>query len=323
MIKPNRDVLRRFLKDQAMPFSMLEEPYFSHYLDLYEEDYHSRTEYEKLLAELQAFGSCEAFLDEYYRVRDALIKQIKDTPAYEQYNAMDMQRFAVGNVQYPGAVKQDIYRAPFIGRRFISIDLVKANFQVLSKLDPALVNGAGSYGEMVMAVTKSAYIARSKYTRQVIFGNMNPKRQVTMERYYTHRLLEHLIGLGMFSAETVAVFTYDEIVLFADALPGQSLADEIREIAVRDMGLDVHVQAFRLRAINNLDPDCREKSYYLKEHADGTVDFKGVPGYLFSQVYKAYKGMPLVPEMDLVFSFEHFLAMFKEPLFKYGFSIVP
>lgn len=322
-MKPTKDVLKRFIKDTSMPFHLVEEPYFQYYLDLYEPDFGARTAYEKLLDELTQYESCEQFLDEYYLARDRLINEIKEKDAYLAYNAMDMQSYAVGNIPYPNAVKQDVYRAQFIGRRFISIDLVKANFQVLRKLNPELVNQAASYADFVKAATNSAYIASSKYTRQIIFGNMNPKRQVTMQRYYTHKLLALLLEHGICNKESVIVFTYDEIVLDRALLPEQEQhAEKITALAKELLDLEVRVDCYQLRSIINKTPYAKDTHFFVKEFDEGTFEFKRVPGHLFPQVFKAYKGIPLDPDFDLVFKFEHYLAAFQTPLFAGGFEIV-
>jgi len=54
-----------------------------------------------------------------------------------------------------------------VGRYFISLDLVKANFHSLQWVDKALVLGCDTWAELVATFSPYQYLAEAKYFRQV------------------------------------------------------------------------------------------------------------------------------------------------------------
>ena len=91
-----------------------------------------------------------------------------------------MPVFSVGDL--------NIYNNSNTGKKFISIDLKKANFQALRKFNPEIVMNCGHTTILLNISMVTNISKKSKYTRQVIFGKLNPRRTITFEkisyRYY-------------------------------------------------------------------------------------------------------------------------------------------
>lgn len=51
-------------------------------------------------------------------------------------------------------------------------------------VNPDIVLNAGTYQDFIKKFTDLEYVAESKYTRQIVFGKMNPKRHITVEKYH-------------------------------------------------------------------------------------------------------------------------------------------
>lgn len=311
----NAKVLQRFVKDCNIPITVLEEPYFTYFVKLYDKDYGSLVKFQMLEETVRKAGSEEAFLEEYVKAKDAAITQTEALPEYAAFLQQDMNMYAVETPRIPNLSGTDIYVMPNDGHRFISIDMRKANFQVLRRFSKALVFGADTYEEYIRRFTDMPYIAQSKYTRQVIFGNMCPKRQVAMERYCMRRVFDFLRDEKGVPDSAFAVFTNDEIVLRADEFPFpcesgeeprslQALEQEIR----KTMDIDISAKYFLLKSIGG-------KPYFVKEYGDGTRDFKNIPKDIFAQVYKKYYGMEVLPQ-DMVFFYNGKLAAFLEGEFE-------
>jgi hypothetical protein len=77
------------------------------------------------------------------------------------------------------------------GKIYLSIDLKKANWQSVKWHDPVFINELGdTYEDMLDKFGVPEVFKHSKHFRQYIFGNLNPKKQMKMQRV----ILEHVIG---------------------------------------------------------------------------------------------------------------------------------
>ena len=304
------EVKKRFVKDESLPIQLLKEPYFSYYICLYNRDFDTVRKYGDLHRALERCGSEEKFLQEYYGIRDRVITRTKELPEYAEFLECDMSKYDIEAPVLPNAHKTDVYKMVNVDRRFISIDMKKANFQVMKMFSEKIVFGADTYEEYIGRFTDMDYFRNSKYTRQVIFGNMNPKRQTKMQKYCMRKVFDLLIAEYDISPEAFAVFTFDEIVLRRDMLDERTAAAVISGAGKKIMdglGIAVRVKPFTLRSIGGRD-------FYANEVEDGTVEFKKAPSIFFAQIYKKYYGMELC-DNDLMFYHEGYMAKFQEPLF--------
>lgn len=70
--------------------------------------------------------------------------------------------------------KYDIYNIANSGKIFLSIDIIQANFTILRDLCPSIFvkdSKVLSWYKFVKNLTKSEFIAKSKYFRELVFGN--------------------------------------------------------------------------------------------------------------------------------------------------------
>lgn len=92
------------------------------------------------------------------------------------------------------------------GRYYVSFDLRKANWQAVKSYDPEFVNEMGdSWEALVDSLGIPPLFARSKQLRQYVFGNLNPKRLMKVQR----RLVEMLIN----TLPTPDCVKHDEVIL--------------------------------------------------------------------------------------------------------------
>ena len=85
----NKDLANRFVSDYKLPIPItFVEDYFFYYLNLYEEDYNSMTNYMKLceLINEKYESKPEKFLEDYYNVREDIIQTMLNNEAYKTFN---------------------------------------------------------------------------------------------------------------------------------------------------------------------------------------------------------------------------------------------
>ena len=179
----------RFCKDRNIPIRIFQEPYFTDRLTLYDKFYGTLKKWDIFLSELSKYNCEQDYFEEYNRVKDAAILDIKNTEAYHRFNEEDMNKYAVTHKNLPN---KDIFKSSNDGKCFISIDMRKANFSSLHHYNSDIFGGAESWEEFIGRYTGNQHIINSKYIRQVILGNCNPKRHITYEKYLMDGALTYL-----------------------------------------------------------------------------------------------------------------------------------
>ena len=140
--------------------------------------------------ELQRYNCEQDYFEEYNRVKDVAILSIKESEAYKRFNEEDMNKYRVTHKNLPN---KDIFKPSNDGKLFISIDMRKANFSSLYHYNNSMFSGAKTWEEFISKFTENKHIINSKYIRQVILGNCNPKRHITYEKYLMNVVLDVLI----------------------------------------------------------------------------------------------------------------------------------
>lgn len=109
------------------------------------------------------------------------------------------------------------------GKVYMSIDLKKANWQSLKWHDPSFMNELGdTYEDMLRKFGLPEVFLGSKHFRQYIFGNLNPKKQMKMQRV----ILEHVISsLGEAGLKPVMV-KHDEALYEVSPVQWASILEQ-------------------------------------------------------------------------------------------------
>ncbi len=88
----------------------------------------------------------------------------------------------------------------------------KANFSALREYRDDIFGGSDTWEEFISRFTDNKHIINSKYIRQVIMGNLNPKRQTAYEKVLMDKLLTDILHAKIIDKENVAAFLADEII---------------------------------------------------------------------------------------------------------------
>lgn len=306
---------QRFCKDCNLPINLFVDPYFEDRLNLYDEIYHSKDLWQRFLDSVvnnEKYQSEQDYFEEYNKVKDDAINFIKETEAYTIFNMDDMNRYSV-EIAFRSFPNKDIFHTSNDGRKFISIDMRKANFSSLRYYSNAMFDGAETWEEFICKFTDNEHIINSKYIRQVILGNCNPKRHITYEKYLMSCMLKQMMGEPSFRVTSysnqilkrVVFFSNDEVVFdITDMEDYQSFEDCIRLFLMRS-SIPFKVETFTLNKIEGTNGYCKD----IITDEGIKHEFKCLDSYQLPFVLRKMKGQE-IQESDKVFMFEGHLAKF-------------
>lgn len=297
----------RFCKDCNIPIRLFQEPYFSDRIKLFDKFYGTVEKWNRFVTELQKYNCEQDYFEEYNRVKDAAINSIKESESYQKFNSEDMNKFAIANKDLPS---KDIFKPTNNEKIFISIDMRKANFSSLHSYNKGMFGNADTWEQFISRFTGNEHIINSKYIRQVILGNCNPKRHITYQKYLMDQTLSILYDIV--AEERLVFFSNDEIVYdmtTASDLHTLNLVKECIEERLNSKSkIPFRVELFSLYKISGTD------GYYKKIYQNDreyNIEFKCLDNYMMPFVLRYFLGQE-VTESDRVFYHEGLLSKFIE-----------
>lgn len=311
-IKITHSLRKRFVKDCSLPITVLQDPYFMHFVELYEDLFGSKTKYEGFTKLVERLGGEAEFFAESKKIIESAIVSIKETESYTGFcenKIVMIKKLNVPNI--------NIYSSGNIGKKYLSIDMVKANYQSLSYYDKnnaldgssMVIDVSGSYAEFIGQFTDEDYFIESKQIRQVIFGNLNPKRQQVVQRSIINCYSEVLSNCGF----DVVCGSSDELLIDITNRP-ESDKDLIESIKTSKDHLLIKDVDFRY-VIFNLNVVAEDRPFYIKEFPDKTFELKGVPSHYFAEVYRFVRAENLHP-YDLITFYDGRLVKYIDSFLK-------
>lgn len=296
----------RFCKDCNIPLRLYKEPYFMDRLQLYDSYYNALDKWNIFVRELDKYKCEQDYLEEYNRVKNAAISDIKISDGYKRFNEEDMNKYTVKYKDLPG---KDIFKTSNNGKLFISIDMRKANFSALKFYNRSIFDNADTWEKFIERYTEDKHIVNSKYIRQVILGNCNPKRQVTYEKYLMGLVLEVLIDELGYSASDIAFFSNDEIVIDMGKYEDCIRKRELIEWQIKGyFNIPFRIELFYLRKITGTNGYYKE---IVKNIIEREYEFKCLNNYTLPFVLRKFNEEEIT-ENDKVFYHEGLLSKFIE-----------
>lgn len=295
------ELKRRFCKNCNIPISIFVEPFFTDRIKLFSMYYNTIEELQKFVKSIEPYDCEQDYYEHYNKTKDAAINFIKGTEGYEKFNNMDMKEIskAISEIHIPSS---DIYKPTNDGKRFISIDMKKANFHSLKAFAPDIFDNADTWEDFMRKFTDDEHIIGSKYVRQVILGNCNPKRHITYEKYLMHFIILSLAEIV--SPEDIICFSNDEVVVKTDNNKKYDI-NEIEE-CVKNSYFGQHipfkVEEFKLDYLG-------EGIGYIKRYDDEKFKLKCVDNDYFPMILRLVQS-GYVMLNDLFFMHKGTLASF-------------
>lgn len=226
-----------------------------------------------------------------YRIRkiDEIIDFIKGTRAYNDMSDDNLIP------DYPVSKSFEYSE----GVNYLSVDLKMANWQAMKKYDPSFINELGeTYSDLLNKFGVPEVFHRSKHFRQYIFGNLNPKRQIKMQRVLVQDIFNALEKHGL----KVECTKHDEIIYSFNNI------EDVREIIEGLDGDDFAVRAFTIKKVENfrinqyLCKDTGEVSHSEPVGCNGHKFFMYLRKHVFNEPYDI---------RDLYFRMDGELAVWK------------
>ncbi len=301
------ELKRRFVKDNNLPITVYHEPYFTERLIILDRMFDCVRKFELFCNELENFDNEQDYFARYNEIKDEVIEYLK---AKDEFNVfVNDNFFAKVQHNYP---KNNLYSPANLNKKFISIDMKKANFSALRNYDPDIVDRKNAWEDFLREFTSIEHILNSKYIRQVILGACNPKKQIQYETYLMHELMQ-FISHNVPDVEVLSLGV-DEIILY---YPNnvESL-EKIRWCVEHHVvGWMTRIEEFELLSLCN--------NGYVKRNIYNADDvtFKCVDAETFHQYVKLFYGDEIT-ENDKVFYHNGLLAKFLAPVDDYCFGVL-
>lgn len=306
----------RFCKDCNIPIKIFQEPYFTDRLKLYNSFYNTLERWDRFVKWLNQYNCEQDYFEEYNKVKDTAINFIKDSKAYNLFITYDMNKFEIKNKGLPS---NSVFKPSNHGKTFISIDMRKANFSSLKHfgdtIGESMFDNCYSWEDFMCLFTLNEHIIESKYIRQVILGNCNPRRHITYEKH----LMDQVVSLlaekfdGITDIDKIVSFTNDEIIYEVNPKIYSSFAIEIAShtkkiLSDNNIKIPLKVEPFTLYKIQGVD------GYYKAINLEDNkqlIDFKCLDNYMLPFVLRTFRGEQIT-ESDKVFYHEGLLSKFIE-----------
>ena len=299
---------QRFVKDYNLPINIYDDRLFSYYIGLY--DFFPVDTYVKLCQDIEEKygGNLSLWLDYCAKVRDAAIFGVIESDKYKSFNdSKNLLKEYDIDIQIG---EHSLYSLETDGKRYVSIDLKKANFQALKF---AGVLDDASYDDFIRKYGGDDYIVNSKYLRQVIFGKMNPGRTIKVEKYIVSKI--HEIVSPVFLDWKLFSFNSDELIYsLEDFYPSEDNLNSIVKAVKELLDIDVRAECVEIKKLPIVNANGNNIDAYVRTNINTNESvLKKASTTFFPQIYKLWKGKEIQDE-DLYVYFEDQLAKFVEPL---------
>lgn len=311
---------KRFIKDFKLPIEVYVEPYFSYFLNLYDEMFSTEKKYQIYIDAVQRAGLQGAELKKVYqKVAAQFVKTITGFDEYVAFIKSENKKepvelpneTVIWNLQHFTKYQTITVEAPFEStssansatriiksvtrqpKYYISCDIREANFNALKYVNPKIVLDSNTWKELIKKVTENPFLVESKQLRQIMFGKLNGKRIAVVQRQllsFLYLLLKDSVKIvGRMSNDEFFIETTREtiqqdhqiVMSVVDALP-----DNMKGIW-RITPMFIHplsaTKGFIMHTILDIDDQSKTK-----------VSIKGVEKKYFAQAFKHYMNMPLV-----------------------------
>ena len=307
---------QRFVKDYNLPINIFDDNLFEYYIQLY--DFFPYPRYKETIEKIEnEYDGCvEKWLEYCASVRDNAINGVMETDEYKKFNSMDLSQYNFA----PICGERSCYTEETNGKRFLSIDLRKANFQALKYVG---VISDATYEQFVNRFGGDDYIANSKYLRQVIFGKMNPSRQIKIEKYLMSKVYEVIKDVTEKYSFTIFSMNSDELIF---AIPEEfynnrqedentrELINDIYNLVGKNIGVEIKVEYIEVRRLPIVSANGTKIDAYERTNLfTSQKTLKKASTTFYPQIYKLWNEMP-IEDYDMVFYFENQLATFNQEL---------
>lgn len=242
------------------------------HLDYYINQMSKTQKYKDIRHFISLYEDCESEIGDVYEFRrnksDEIIEYIKGTNAYNELC------YDKNLIDYPTNKSVEYVE----DTKYLSIDLRSANWTALKRYDPEHINELGSdYSEFLSKFDLPKVFIHSKYLRQFIFGNVNPKRLIKVQR----NLIQDVVRKYQDILQVEGVRNDEVIFSFRDFKEVENIYDEIDSKRYKTKIFSIQrVEDFRIDTSYNVYGEILNKEMM---GVDGTLFYIKLKQYITSE----------------------------------------
>lgn len=304
----------RFCKDMRVPIRIFDNDIFVDRMSLFDSFYDCLSSYDRFVKSLSGYKCEQDYLEDYNKTKDNAINFIKGTAAYETFNSVDMNKYGDFIKETTSNLPtHDIFSIGKYQGYHLSADIRKANFSCLRKFDATMFDGKETWEDFIAKFTDNPHIIASKYIREVVLGNCNPKRHITYEKYHMARfyqaIVEKFFPTLVEGGAFVEFFSNDEIIFNLGTLENITKEElkEIMDFIAAYAEIPLRPELYTLRRVYR--EDTNETLGFIKYMDDVPYDFKCFDAMTLPLVLRKLKGEEYI-ESDLMFVDHKMLAKY-------------
>jgi hypothetical protein len=308
--------IKNFIKDFNLPIPIYKSPYFEYFIELYDDHYKIK---DKLIL-LKEFAK-EAEINKkslksyQHYIKDKLICDIKTTEAYQNY--INKKHLLSKDTQICLPERIHIYSThEYKEKYYISIDMIKGNFNSLKYFDPGLVLNCDSWEELIGKYTQLQYFVEAKHIRQMIFGHLIGTGAI--QRQMLEKVYQAILKYDKENNKnfTIRQAGNEELIIITTEDSINEDTASIKNILANmpnKLGTIWRVEPFKIFAIP-------ETTVFVKHIYDNSIKYEYVEKFkcinkdFFAQVYKKYRDIP-INDNDMKTMKGDFIVTFDEQLF--------
>ena len=134
-MKLTNNLKKRFCKNYNIPIQIYDEPYWSSRIELFNELFDTKQRLADFQKDLSTYVDEQDYFEQDNIFLEEIISDIRNSEGFQFFNSTDNNDILYNELndimKSMNYRKNDIYIEPFKNKTLVSIDLKKANFQVL------------------------------------------------------------------------------------------------------------------------------------------------------------------------------------------------
>lgn len=249
--KINEALIRHFVTKHKTPFGVPEnQEDFEYMLDKFEKSHGTRTKWNNVLDDVAVMygNNPNKYIDDYGVIRSNIIKAISENKHYKEFvkRAKDNDVWPYDYYRPKQVTARGIYNQECIGKHYLTLDLVAANFQAMKYANPEIFDGATDFDEYVSRFADVESITGNKQFRQEIFGRLDNTAITKVERFLIAEVWRYI---DKYKLGNVVCVLPDEIIVELSTENCQFIQDQEIPMAeaiaydiLRECGIEVKVQ---------------------------------------------------------------------------------
>jgi hypothetical protein len=303
----------RFCEDVGAPIQVLVDPYFTQRINLFEKEYNTLTDYKEYVkyVEKEFDNDVQKYLEFYHSLRDKIIGEVSNSQAFKDFQTDE--KITKEIKAYTPVIKNtNLYTQEQVkegSNCFFSIDMKKANFQALKYANSAIVYDCDTYEDFIGRFTDMPWAKKSKRTREIIFGKLNPNRTMKYENLIIGDIEKHITPIVKDWFDLFSINSDELIYKLKPGLDLNAVCHKLNGILSEETlfnmtGIHLRTEFFKLVCYNfkTFGSD-KIMNVFVKEHITGKKTYKCANEIYFPQTYKLINGLEITDD-DLVFYYD-------------------